>query len=188
MPIRFYPTNLRRRHVQHQDMYRTVLKDTFPDTMTITLGDAVLTYKKRTWHIDGETKGLRYGENPDQPAALYEMESGKLAIDGVEWRGPQGIMSALTEAQMLQGREASRQDQPHRRGQRLQHPPIPRGTPRRRHPQAQQPLRSGVVQGKRGRRTGQGLLVRPHRRLRRGRGGQPPAGHAGRRPHRRQLF
>ena len=83
-----------------KDMYRTVLKDTFPDTMTITLGDAVLTYKKRTWHIDGETKGLRYGENPDQPAALYEMESGKLAIDGVEW--PQGIMSALTEAQMLQ--------------------------------------------------------------------------------------
>ena len=71
-----------------KDMYRTVLKDTFPDTMTITLGDAVLTYKKRTWHIDGETKGLRYGENPDQPAALYEMESGKLAIDGVEWRGP----------------------------------------------------------------------------------------------------
>ena len=85
-----------------KDMYRTVLKDTFPDTMTITLGDAVLTYKKRTWHIDGETKGLRYGENPDQPAALYEMESGKLVIDGVEWRGPQGIMSALTEAQMLQ--------------------------------------------------------------------------------------
>ena len=41
-----------------KDMYRTVLKDTFPDTMTITLGDAVLTYKKRTWHIDGETKGL----------------------------------------------------------------------------------------------------------------------------------
>lgn len=111
-----------------KDMYRTVLKDTFPDTMTITLGDAVLTYKKRTWHIDGETKGLRYGENPDQPAALYEMESGKLAIDGVEWRGPQGIMSALTEAQMLRP-EASRQDQPHRRGQRLQHPPIPRGTP-----------------------------------------------------------
>lgn len=34
-----------------KDMYRTVLKDTFPDTMTITLGDAVLTYKKRTWHI-----------------------------------------------------------------------------------------------------------------------------------------
>ena len=31
-----------------KDMYRTVLKDTFPDTMTITLGDAVLTYKKRT--------------------------------------------------------------------------------------------------------------------------------------------
>ena len=85
-----------------KDMYRTVLKDTFPDTMTITLGDAVLTYKKRTWDIGGETKGLRYGENPDQPAALYQMVSGSLSIDGVEWRGPQGIMSALTEAQMIQ--------------------------------------------------------------------------------------
>ena len=169
-----------------KDMYRTVLKDTFPDTMTITLGDAVLTYKKRTWHIDGETKGLRYGENPDQPAALYEMESGKLAIDGVEWRGPQGIMSALTEAQMLQaGKHPGKTNLTD----------VDNGcnilqylAPRRRHPQAQQPLRRGVVQGKRGRRTGQGLLVRPHRRLRRGRGGQPPAGHAGRRPHRRQLF
>ena len=27
-----------------KDMYRTVLKDTFPDTMTITLGDACLLY------------------------------------------------------------------------------------------------------------------------------------------------
>lgn len=171
-----------------KDMYRTVLKDTFPDTMTITLGDAVLTYKKRTWHIDGETKGLRYGENPDQPAALYEMESGKLAIDGVEWRGPQGIMSALTEAQMLQaGKHPGKTNLTDvDNGCNILQYLAER--PRRRHPQAQQPLRSGVVQGKRGRRTGQGLLVRPHRRLRRGRGGQPPAGHAGRRPHRRQLF
>ena len=69
-----------------KDMYRTILKDTFPDTMTITLGDTVLTYKKRTWHIDGETKGLRYGENPDQPAALYQLTSGRLSIDGMEWR------------------------------------------------------------------------------------------------------
>ena len=170
-----------------KDMYRTVLKDTFPDTMTITLGDAVLTYKKRTWHIDGETKGLRYGENPDQPAALYEMESGKLAIDGVEWRGPQGIMSALTEAQMLQaGKHPGKTnltdvDNGCNILQYLAERPAAVIL-------KQQPLRSGVVQGKRGRRNGQGLLVRPHRRLRRGRGGQPPAGHAGRRPHRRQLF
>ena len=69
MPIRFYSTNLRRRHVQLKDMYRTVLKDTFPDTMTITSATPC-SPTKRTWHIDGETKGLRYGENPDQPAAL----------------------------------------------------------------------------------------------------------------------
>ena len=85
-----------------KDMYRTILKDTFPDTMTITLGDAVLTYRKRTWDIDGETKGLRYGENPDQPAALYQLTSGRLTVDGMEWRAPGGIMSALSEAQMLQ--------------------------------------------------------------------------------------
>ena len=85
-----------------KDMYRTILKDTFPPTMTITLGDAVLTYKKRTWDLEGETKGLRYGENPDQPAALYQLESGRLTIDGMEWRGPGGIMSALTEGQMVQ--------------------------------------------------------------------------------------
>ena len=91
-----------------KDMYRTVLKDTFPDTMTITLGDAVLTYKKRTWHIDGETKGLRYGENPDQPAALYEMESGKLAIDGVEWRA----LAAAAGGQSDVGRERAVAPQP----------------------------------------------------------------------------
>ena len=51
-----------------KDMYRTVLKDTFPETMTITLGDAVLTYKKRTWHIDGETKGLRALRRKPRPA------------------------------------------------------------------------------------------------------------------------
>ncbi|MEG2005284.1 MAG: IMP cyclohydrolase [Bilophila sp.] len=85
-----------------KDMYKTVVKDAFPDTMTITLGETVLAYTKRTWDFDGEVKGLRYGENPDQPAALYELTSGRLTVNGVEWRGPAGIVSALSEAQMLQ--------------------------------------------------------------------------------------
>lgn len=85
-----------------KDMYRTVVKDAFPDTLTLTLGDMVLTYTKRIWDIDGEKRGLRYGENPDQPAALYELAQGRLELDGKEWRGPAGIISALSEAQMLQ--------------------------------------------------------------------------------------
>ena len=84
-------------------MYRTVLKDSFPDEMSLRLGDQELVFTKRTWTIDGEVKGLRYGENPDQPAALYECTGGGLTLDGVAWRGPgRGLVSALTEEHMLQ--------------------------------------------------------------------------------------
>lgn len=86
-----------------KDMYTTVHKDGFPDTMTITLGDETLTYRKRTWVLDNEEKGLRYGENPDQPAALYQMVEGSLSCGGLSWRGPEhGIVSAISEAQMIQ--------------------------------------------------------------------------------------
>ena len=86
-----------------KDMYKTVHKDAFPDTMTITLGDETLTYRKRTWVLDNEEKGLRYGENPDQPAALYQLVEGKISCGGLQWRGPeQGIVSAITEGQMIQ--------------------------------------------------------------------------------------
>ncbi len=86
-----------------KNMYKQVVKDAFPDTMTITLGEENLVYKKRTWILDNEEKGLRYGENPDQPAALYEMVQGSISCGGLEWRGPkQGIVSAMTEDHMLQ--------------------------------------------------------------------------------------
>ncbi len=83
-------------------MYRTVVKHAFPDTMTITLGDTTLSYVRRSWDIGGETKGLRYGENPDQPAALYALKEGQLSLGDREWRGPGVISSALTEGQMIQ--------------------------------------------------------------------------------------
>ena len=86
-----------------KDMYRTIVADGFPDTMTITLGDSVLTYHKRTWDMGGEVRGLRYGENPDQPAALYEFVEGENKVANLKWRSPkQGIVSALTEKQMVQ--------------------------------------------------------------------------------------
>lgn len=86
-----------------KDMYRRIVADGFPETMTITLGDNVLTFAKRVWNVDGEVRGLRYGENPDQPAALYEFVEGNNSVADKTWRKPgQGMVSALTEAQMLQ--------------------------------------------------------------------------------------
>ena len=51
-------------------MYRQIVADGFPDTMTITLGETELKYRKRVWNVGGELKGLRYGENPDQPRCM----------------------------------------------------------------------------------------------------------------------
>ncbi|MDQ7835183.1 MAG: IMP cyclohydrolase [Humidesulfovibrio sp.] len=84
-------------------MYTTLLRDHFPDDLRLQIGSQELVYKKRTWNIGGEVRGLRYGENPDQPAALYEQVGGELILDGVAFRAPgQGLVSALTEEHMLQ--------------------------------------------------------------------------------------
>ena len=86
-----------------KDMYRRIVADGFPATLTLTLGDTVLTYAKRVWNMGGEVRGLRYGENPDQPAALYELREGRNTLADRTWRAPgQGVVSALTEGQMLQ--------------------------------------------------------------------------------------
>ncbi|MDR3320216.1 MAG: IMP cyclohydrolase [Desulfovibrio sp.] len=84
-------------------MYSTVHKDDFPESLIIELGGEKLVYEKRTWILDGEEKGLRYGENPDQPAALYALKKGVSSCGGFALRGPEdGIVSALAEGQMLQ--------------------------------------------------------------------------------------
>ncbi|MDL2307768.1 IMP cyclohydrolase, partial [Desulfovibrio sp. OttesenSCG-928-C06] len=86
-----------------KSMYSTLLKDEFPSGMTIEMGGQKLVYAKRQWTLDGEVKGLRYGENPDQPAAVYELVDGHLEIGGVKLRGPkEGIVSAISEAAMIQ--------------------------------------------------------------------------------------
>jgi phosphoribosylaminoimidazolecarboxamide formyltransferase/IMP cyclohydrolase len=84
-------------------MYTTMADDPFPERITLDFGRQKLVYTKRVWTIDGEAKGLRYGENPDQPAALYALQEGKLTLGGVTFRGPgQGLVSALSEKEMLQ--------------------------------------------------------------------------------------
>jgi len=88
--------------------YRTVMDDHFPEEMRIRFGDQELVYRKRTWKIpdaSGELieKGLRYGENPGQEAALYELVSGNLVLGDCRFIDPgSGLTSAVTEADMLQ--------------------------------------------------------------------------------------
>ena len=84
-------------------MYTTMVEDPFPAELVIKLGDAELAFAKRTWTIDGADKGLRYGENPDQPAALYAPKAGRLSLGGVAFRGPgDGLVCAATEEHLLQ--------------------------------------------------------------------------------------
>jgi len=94
---------------QGKEMYRTVMDDHFPERMIIQFGNQILIYRKRSWKIPDEKtgelieKGLRYGENPGQEAAIYELINGHLALGGCEFIGPgKGLVSAVSEKEMLQ--------------------------------------------------------------------------------------
>ena len=88
---------------QLKDMYKNVVQDAFPETITVMFGETRMVYDRRSWNIGGEQKGLRYGENPDQPAALYALSEGTPTVGGIRFRGAgQGLVSALTEENMIQ--------------------------------------------------------------------------------------
>jgi phosphoribosylaminoimidazolecarboxamide formyltransferase/IMP cyclohydrolase len=85
------------------------MEDHFPDRMIIQFGNQILVYRKKSWKIpDDKTgelieKGLRYGENPGQEAALYELIHGNLLLGGCEFIGPgKGLVSAISEEEMIQ--------------------------------------------------------------------------------------
>ncbi|MBN1841720.1 MAG: IMP cyclohydrolase [Deltaproteobacteria bacterium] len=65
-------------------MYRTIMDDHFPPNMEISFVDGdsrqTLFYEKVTWVVDNVQKGLRYGENPGQEAALYKLANGNLVL------------------------------------------------------------------------------------------------------------
>ena len=67
--------------------YKTIMDDHFPPQMEISFieGDLrqTLVYEKNAWLIDGVEKGLRYGENPGQEAALYKLVNGNLQLGEV---------------------------------------------------------------------------------------------------------
>jgi len=90
-------------------MYKTIMDDKFPDDMTVTFGGQTLLYRKRAWKIPDEKtgelieKGLRYGENPDQQAALYELVNGNLVLGDCRFIDPgNGLVSSITESDMIQ--------------------------------------------------------------------------------------
>jgi phosphoribosylaminoimidazolecarboxamide formyltransferase / IMP cyclohydrolase len=90
-------------------MYRTLMDDHFPAQITISFGEQVLVYRKRSWKLlDGKSggfieKGLRYGENPGQEAALYELVNGNLVLGRCRFIEPSGgLVSAIREEDMIQ--------------------------------------------------------------------------------------
>jgi len=65
-------------------MYRTIMDDHFSPNMEIAFVDGhkrqTLFYEKVLWVVDDVQKGLRYGENPGQEAALYRLVNGNLVL------------------------------------------------------------------------------------------------------------
>ncbi len=69
-------------------MYKTVMDDHFTKNLEISFVDdkkrQTLFYEKVSWVIEGVNKGLRYGENPGQEAAMYRLINGNLALGDAE--------------------------------------------------------------------------------------------------------
>jgi phosphoribosylaminoimidazolecarboxamide formyltransferase/IMP cyclohydrolase len=87
--------------------YTTIMDDHFPDEMKISFGDTTLVYRKRVWKLEDEgalvEKGLRYGENPGQEAALYELADGNLALGGCRFIEPgMPLVSGINEKNLIQ--------------------------------------------------------------------------------------
>ena len=92
-----------------KQMYKTMLGDQFPLELRISFGNQTLIYRKRTWKIKNnstgelEEKGIRYGENPDQEAALYELVNGNLVMGDCSYiEAGSGLVSSINEADMIQ--------------------------------------------------------------------------------------
>ena len=81
--------------------YRNIMDDPFPDTLEISFGSGkdrqILFYEKTQWTIDEEKRGLRYGENPGQPAALYKLINGNLHLGEVSSLEPGRFLASDVE-------------------------------------------------------------------------------------------
>ena len=84
--------------------YKTIMDDHFPSEMEITFKEGetrqTLVYRKVSWVIDGVAKGLRYGENPGQEAAMYKLANGNLILGDVACIQPG--MALASDPELLQ--------------------------------------------------------------------------------------
>ncbi len=81
--------------------YRTIMDDHFPLRMEVSFVDGskrqTLFFEKASWRIDGVEKGLRYGENPGQEAALYRLVNGNLILGDTETIQPGRYLASDVE-------------------------------------------------------------------------------------------
>jgi phosphoribosylaminoimidazolecarboxamide formyltransferase/IMP cyclohydrolase len=82
--------------------YRTIMDDHFPPRVEMSYIEEdgrrqTLVYEKASWLIDGVRKGLRYGENPGQEAALYKLINGNLNLGEVECIRPGQYLASDVE-------------------------------------------------------------------------------------------
>ncbi|MDR2443988.1 MAG: IMP cyclohydrolase [Deltaproteobacteria bacterium] len=84
-----------------KSQYRRDLTENFPSSLTIKFGESVLIYEKTLFRLPNEKgdlieSGLRYGENPDQIAAMYRLINGNLLAFGASYLGPNdALISSL---------------------------------------------------------------------------------------------
>jgi phosphoribosylaminoimidazolecarboxamide formyltransferase/IMP cyclohydrolase len=82
--------------------YKTIMDDHFSPRMEISFIEEdgrrqTLSYEKASWLIDGVRKGLRYGENPGQEAALYRLTGGNLTLGAVKCIQPGRYLASDVE-------------------------------------------------------------------------------------------
>ncbi|MBN2301038.1 MAG: IMP cyclohydrolase, partial [Lentisphaerae bacterium] len=81
--------------------YKTIMDDHFPPALEISFVDGskrqTLIYEKVSWLISGVEKGLRYGENPGQEAAVYKLINGNLQLGEVHCIQPGQYLASDVE-------------------------------------------------------------------------------------------
>ena len=82
-------------------MYSTIVADSFPANMEVSFIEKdkrqTLFYEKVTWVVDEVQKGLRYGENPGQEAALYRLVNGNLILGETQTIQPGQFLASNVE-------------------------------------------------------------------------------------------
>lgn len=66
-------------------IYRTAQKEEFPRSLKLVMDGRTVEYSKVQWHVEGQDRGLRYGTNPHQKAALYKPAHSNEGVGSVKW-------------------------------------------------------------------------------------------------------